>query len=166
MRRILELADPEWKLRCADGLVSGEGVIHHVRDARVDKRKAKKGELAEADEEGKILETVDEGVSDKRLFAQESEFGRVLAATERKDNTLSAVLRVLWDRDTATTLAKNSHERASGVLLSVLAHITPHELRMRLGSTEIANGFANRFGSQQRADRSRYPGADRSPRRK
>ncbi|HYB28056.1 MAG TPA: hypothetical protein VEF89_15675, partial [Solirubrobacteraceae bacterium] len=50
-----------------------------------------------------------------------------------------------WDRDSAQTLAKNSPERTTGALVSLIAHITPDELRARLDSTEIANGFANRF---------------------
>ncbi len=73
------------------------------------------------------------------------EFAQVLGVIARKDNTLSAVLRDFWDRGTAQTLSKNSPERATGALVSVLAHITPTELRARLDSTEIANGFANRF---------------------
>jgi Protein of unknown function (DUF3987) len=70
---------------------------------------------------------------------------RVLGAIERKDNTLSAVLRELWDRGEARTLAKNAHEQTTGALLSVIGHVTPQELRARLSSTEMANGFANRF---------------------
>src|SRR6185312_15498206 len=41
--------------------------------------------------------------------------------------------------------SKNSPERTTGALVSVVAHITPTELRRKLDATEIANGFANRF---------------------
>lgn len=140
-RRLLESADPEWAKCIASGLVSGEGVIHHVRDARRERRKPKQGESTDADG----LVVVDPGAEDKRLLALVTEFAQLLSVVNRKDNTLSAVLRELWDRGRAQTLAKNSPDRATGALVSVLAHITPTELRDRLDSTEIANGFANRF---------------------
>ena len=143
-RRLLVEADPSWKRSVASGLVSGEGVIHHVRDPRTGHRKAKKGEQG-ADGDGFVEEEVDAGAEEKRLMVLVPEFAQVLATITRKDNTLSAVLRDMWDRGDAQTLAKNSPEHATGTLVSVLAHITPAELRARLNSTEIANGFANRF---------------------
>lgn len=97
-------------------------------------------------EKGKLVEKVlDPGVDDKRLLALVPEFAQMLGVIARKDNTLSPVLRDLWDRGDAQTTAKNSPERTSGALISVVAHITPAELRARLDKTEIANGFANRF---------------------
>lgn len=142
-RRLLVAADESWRSCIQSGLVSGEGLIHHVRDARTVRRKAKKGEQPDSD--GKVEDLVDAGVQDKRLLLLCSEFAQVLSVVERKDNTLSAVMRDAWDRGDVQTLAKNSPERATGALVSVLAHITPEELRARLSSTEIANGFANRF---------------------
>lgn len=145
-RRLLAAADPDWNRCVASGLVSGEGVIHHVRDARTQRRKAKTADdKLRADDDGFIDEQVDSGSEDKRLMVLVPELAQVLGVIARKDNTLSAVLRDLWDRGTAQTLAKNSPERATGALVSILAHITPVELRARLDSTEIANGFANRF---------------------
>jgi len=47
--------------------------------------------------------------------------------------------------ETFRTLAKNSPLRATGALVSVLAHVTTEELRRGLTATEVANGFANRF---------------------
>lgn len=144
VRRIMREADPSWSI--ASGLVSGEGVIHHVRDPRQERRRAKtEEEKRRADDDGYIEEIVDAGVDDKRLFVIEAEFARVLGAIERKDNTLSAVLRELWDRGEARTLAKNAHERTTGALVGIVAHVTPQELRARLSTTEMANGFANRF---------------------
>ena len=146
VRRLLVEADPLWKRCVASGLVSGEGVIHRVRDPRSARRKARGAdEKARADEDGFIEEEEDAGAEDKRLMLLVPEFAQVLATITRKDNTLSAVLRELWDRGDAQTLAKNSPERATGALVSVLAHVTPAELRARLDSTEIANGFTNRF---------------------
>jgi len=142
-RRLIGAADETWRKCIASGLVSGEGVIHHVRDPRSARRKPQKGEVGDAD--GLVEELVDAGADDKRLFAFIPEFAQVLGAISRKDNTLSAVLRDLWDRGSAQTLAKNSPERATNALVSVVAHVTPQELRDKLDSTEIANGFANRF---------------------
>jgi hypothetical protein len=118
-------------------------VIHQVRDPRSQLRKARAGE--ESNREGFVEEVVDSGAGDKRLMVLVPEFAQVLAVIQRRDNTLSAVLRELWDRGNAETMAKNAPERATAALVSVLAHVTPQELRSRLDSTEIANGFANRF---------------------
>lgn len=142
-RQLVELADPTWRECVVSGLASGEGVIHHVRDPRSERRKPKKGETADPD--GMVGELVDAGVKDKRLMVVESEFAKVLAVNSRKDSTLSMVLRDAWDRGTLRTLSKNSPERATGVLVSVLAQTTPMELHARLDGTEIANGFMNRF---------------------
>jgi hypothetical protein len=144
VRRLLCEADLDWRECLASGLVSGEGVIHHVRDPRSVRRKPKKGESPDGPD-GLIEDLVDAGASDKRLMAFVPEFARVLSVVARKDNTLSAVLRDFWDRGDAQTVAKNSPERATGALVSMIAHITPHELRSRLDSSEVANGFANRY---------------------
>jgi hypothetical protein len=143
IRRLLEAADPTWARCVVSGLVSGEGVIHHVRDARYTRRKPRKGEIADAD--GLVEELVDAGVEDKRMLGFIPEFSQVLAAIERKENSLSSILRDAWDRGTLQTAAKNTPDCATGALVSLLAHISPQELRARLNSTEIANGFANRF---------------------
>lgn len=108
----------------ASGLVSGEGLVHHVRDAS---------------------DTGDAGVADKRLCVVEGEFARVLQAAARQGNTLSPTLRLAFDGAVLSTLAKNSPEKATGAHVSVIGHITPEELRRHLDRTEIANGLGNRF---------------------
>jgi hypothetical protein len=142
-RGVFRVADADWEGRIASGLVSGEGVIHHVRDPRNRRRKAAKDETG--DHDGMVEELVDAGVEDKRLMLVVEEMAAVFAVVSRKDNTLSPVLRELWGRGSAQTLAKNSPERCSKALVSLLGHITPAELRNRLDSTEVANGFGNRF---------------------
>jgi Protein of unknown function (DUF3987) len=143
--RIVRAADPSWKERVVSGLGSGEGVIHHVRDMRRERRKAKKADDDRADEDGLVEEVVDAGVQDKRLMVFESELEKVLTVAGRKDSTLSPVLRDAWDRGTLQTLSKHSPERATGVLVSVLAQTTPMVLQRVLDSAEIGNGFMNRF---------------------
>jgi hypothetical protein len=136
--RVLELmgiADPEWATSCVKGgMVSGEGLIHHVRDA-VMKYSVKTGQM----------EQVDSGVSDKRLFIDAQEFSSALAVMERPGNTLSPVLRDAWGSRTLHTLGKNQPEKSTGSHISINGHITPDELRRKLSRTELANGFGNRI---------------------
>ncbi len=84
-------------------------------------------------------------MDDKRLFVFEGELAQVLKVMGREGNTVSPVIRDLWDRGDVRTLSKNSPVRATGALVSILAHVTADELRRGLTGTEIANGFANRF---------------------
>lgn len=142
-RRLIGGVDSSWLKCVVSGLESGQGVIHHVRDPRTERRRARKGE--EADEHGMLEELVDAGTDEKRLMVLESEFAKLLAATGRRDSTLSAVLRDAWDARTLRSLSKNSPEIATNAHVSVLAQITPMELQSRLDSVEIANGFMNRF---------------------
>ncbi len=119
MRRIAREVDPHWELECIkSGLVSGEGLIYHVRD---------------------------EGVDDKRLVAYEPEFASILKIIERKDNTLSTAMRQSWDHGRLRTMSKNSAVTATDAHISCISHITKEELRKRLSDTESFNGFANRF---------------------
>lgn len=122
VRRLYELADAEWTSeRTAGGLTSGEGLIYHVRDSQSKQVPVK--------EKGKptgeyVEEVVDEGVVDKRLLVFEGEFAQVFKVMGREGNTLSPVIRDLWDRGDVRTLAKNSPLRATGALVSILAHVT------------------------------------------
>jgi Protein of unknown function (DUF3987) len=111
----------------------------------VQRQPKNKEERERVNERGLIEVMEDSGVEDKRLFVYEEELARMLAAAERRDNTLSPVLRTLWGTDYARTLAKNSHDETHGAHLAVLGHITSAELHSRLGGDSISNGFANRF---------------------
>lgn len=127
---LLENADPVWRRDCyAHGLVSGEGIVHAIRDDAPGKK------------EGEIIP----GVADKRLLIIEEELGGALSAAGRKDNTLTAVLRSAWDGRDLRTLAKNSHERATAPHVSLIGHITLDELKNKLRGDSLSNGFANRF---------------------
>jgi hypothetical protein len=112
-------ADQKWyETRRAGGLSSGEGLLFHLRDA--------------------------EGNTDKRLLCDEPELASVFKHFQRQGNILSPMLRTLIDHGEAQTLTKNPI-RARNVHLSLIAQITPDELRRTMDSTEIANGLANRF---------------------
>jgi hypothetical protein len=124
--KVLSLADPGWfGDRVMGGLASGEGLIAAVRDPA-------------GDQDG-------DAPADKRLLCVEAEFARVLGVAAREGNTLSAVLRQAWDDGRLRTMTRKDPLRASGAHISIIGHITGEELLRRLGDTEIANGFANRF---------------------
>lgn len=140
VRNLLAGVDPAWDERCtASGLSTGEGLIHRVRDRR--------SHFAASKKDTQVIEEVedDPGVDDKRLFLLESEFARVLTVMARKDNTLSAILRGLWDTGEAGVMTRNAPATTHGAHVCLIAHITMEELRRALADCDAANGFANRF---------------------
>jgi hypothetical protein len=120
------------------GLASGEGLLYHIRDAVFSEKK---------DKNTGNLETVisDQGVMDKRLLVIESEFAQVLRVQGRDSNTLSTVIRNLWDFGTVKNLTKNLPLKTTDAHVSIIGHITQTELQSSLSEVESANGYANRF---------------------
>jgi Protein of unknown function (DUF3987) len=68
-----------------------------------------------------------------------------LKAMSRDSSTLSEVLRQCWDSGNLRTLNRKDPLKATGAHISVVAHITPADVRRHLDETDSANGFANRF---------------------
>jgi hypothetical protein len=133
--QVMEKADPNWCENCVkSGLSSGEGLIHHIRDA-----------VIRWNYKTSQHEKVDDGVDDKRLFIDAQEFASPLSVMERAGNTLSPVIRDAFGHRALQTLGKNSPEKATGSHISINGHITPEELRRKLTRTELANGFGNRI---------------------
>jgi hypothetical protein len=132
----------DWVRNCVtSGLSSGEGLIFHVRDPRVEKQPIKdKGRVVDYEE---VL--VDHGVDDKRLLIVEEEFAQALKVMARDGNILSPVLRQAWDTGSLHPLTKTNPIRATEAHISIIGHITRDELLRHLNDTEQANGFANRF---------------------
>jgi hypothetical protein len=129
------VADPQWESdRIRGGLSSGEGFINEVRDP-----------VRKFDPKEQAWETVDPGVTDKRLMVIEPEFASLLSVMERHGNTLSPILRKSWDGNKLATMTRASPLTATGAHVSIVGHITDDELRARLTRTDAANGFANRF---------------------
>lgn len=132
VERFFRLVDGEFGTFMSDnvvcGLSSGEGVIHHVRDATV-----KDGEVT------------DEGVSDKRLAVMEPEFAQVLKVGRREGNTLSIVIRCLWDSGRVRTLTRTSPLVATGAHVCIGGHIVREELRQSMSGSDQHNGTGNRF---------------------
>jgi hypothetical protein len=135
IHRVFRNLDQEWAdERIANGLSSGEGLIHAVRDP-----------VSRTDKSGREIER-DPGIIDKRLFIQEGEFGSVLRVMGREKNTLSSVIRNAWDgQHVLQTMVKNDPNKATAAHISFVGHITRTELTELLSTCDSANGVANRF---------------------
>jgi hypothetical protein len=135
--------DPDWAKACIkSGLVSGEGLIHHVRDAvyKDEDVREKGGRVI-----GQQRVMADPGVSDKRLLVIESEMSRVLKAMNRESNTLSDVIRQAWDSGRLATMGKHEASIATDAHVSIIAHVTRADVEKHLTKEDSSNGFANRF---------------------
>jgi len=82
---------------------------------------------------------------DHRLLVVETELVSTFKVASRDGNTLSPVIRQAWDSGTLRTMTRNNPLTATDAHISLIGHITAEELRRHLTSTEMANGFANRF---------------------
>ena len=137
IKYLMKLADFDFGTPVG-GLVSGEGLIFHVRDAI--------HEITQDSKTGDYKDICkDEGVKDKRLLVCESEFSAVLKVLKREGNTLSETIRQAWDSGDLNTLAKNSKTKATNAHISLIGHITTQELRKELDEVSYANGFGNRI---------------------
>lgn len=115
-------------LRYETAVSSGEGLVWMTRDPIV------KGD-----------ELIDEGVADKRVLLEISEFAGTLAQMKRETSTLTAVLRDAFDGRRLATPNKNNPCFATGAHFVTIGHITREELTALLSTTDVMNGFANRF---------------------
>lgn len=119
VKNLLKQVRAEWATRCIQsGLSSGEGLVKAVGN---------------------------NDSADKRLLVVESEFASVLQMNKRDGNTLSPVIRGLWDEGNSGTLTKKDPLSVTDAHVSIIGHITPDELRLCLGRNEMYNGYANRF---------------------
>lgn len=85
------------------------------------------------------------GQVDHRALVIEEEFAGLLTSAQRQGSKLSATVRELWDGNDLKVTTKNDPLRLPEPHAGVIGHVTPDELRERLTSTEVSNGFANRF---------------------
>jgi len=141
-RSLFEQTDPQWTAnRIEGGLSSGEGLLWAVRDPIVKRDPIRDdGRVASYQEV-----EADPGESDKRLLVYEPELALVLRVMAREGNSLSAIIRQAWDSGNLRTLTRNSPLKATGAHIGIVAHVTRTELLRYLDSTEMGNGFANRF---------------------
>ncbi|WP_156915707.1 DUF3987 domain-containing protein [Desulfatirhabdium butyrativorans] len=138
--RVTQLTDEQYQgARWTPGpLSSGEGIIWAVRDEIQTFEKGKKGEP------GSWVVT-DPGIEDKRLFIATEELASAFAAMAREGNTLSAIVRQIFDTGTLDPLTKTSKCKATGAHIGILGHITTFELSELLKECQIQNGLVNRF---------------------
>lgn len=123
VRRLLSSIDPTIQPRVMTGLSSGEGLIWAVRDPT----------------------SQDPGITDQRLLVIEPEFASVLKASAREISTLSPTLRSAWDGRPLAILTRTSPARATSAHITLIGHITQHELRRHTTTIELANGYLNRI---------------------
>ncbi len=138
VRSLFELKDCTHCQITPGPLSTGEGLIYSVRDPI---NKWIPGDLAD---EGRF-EMIDPGIEDKRIFVIEEEFAASLANAQKKQNTLSPILRLLWDSGSCSPITKTNKISTTNAHVGIVSHITTTELHSRLGNTDIHNGFANRF---------------------
>lgn len=119
-------------------LSSGEGMIYAVRDEQRSWNVDKKTGAGE-------WQVVDPGIDDKRLFILDEEFSNALNATKREGNTLSGIIRGLYDDGNAAPLTKSNRIETTGAHVGIVSHTTHAELKLRLTENEQLNGFGNRF---------------------
>jgi hypothetical protein len=143
---MISFLDPDWAAnRIQSGLVSGEGLIFHVRDPVTKLEEIRAGGKNSA-VTGEQVIVVDEGVKDKRLLAVETELSRTFKAMNRDSNTLSGVLRQAWDcQEKLQTMTKNNPNQATNAHVSVIGHTTSADVLQYLTAVDSSNGFANRF---------------------
>lgn len=142
VRRVLRTVDPAWYSQCQEsGLSSGEGLVYRVRDATGKEQPSRNDQ---GNTEYRWVLT-DRGVSDKRLIVMEPELGSTMKIIRRPGNTLSGVLRNAWDGGDLRVLNRDRPLRATEPHISIIGHVTREEALRYLDSTEIVNGFGNRF---------------------
>ncbi|HEY1656068.1 MAG TPA: bifunctional DNA primase/polymerase [Candidatus Tumulicola sp.] len=125
IKPFLRAAYPEWFEGCRKaGFGSGEALIAELSGAH----RAKD----------------DTNPIEKRAFVIEPEFARLLTINARDGSTLSPILRSAWDDGRLEFRLSKARMIATDAHVSLVAHITPEELREKLRSTDVCSGFANR----------------------
>jgi len=134
IKRLFQQVDSNWtRGKHSGSLSSGEGLIYAVRDE----------EWGENSKGQSVIK--DEGIQDKRLYLVQSEFGAMLRIMARDGNSLSGYIRDAWDGETLKPMTKGNRIQATHPHIVVAGHVTQTELLRNLNSTEMSNGFGNRF---------------------
>lgn len=129
-----------WKIAATSNgpLSSGEGIIEAVKDPEMAWLVNK-----ETSENEWVVKTP--GVDDKRLLVIEGEFANALDSMQRKGNTLSNIIRCMYDGNKLAPMTKRNKISATDHHVAIVAHVTQDELMKKLARTECYNGFVNRF---------------------
>ena len=84
-------------------------------------------------------------MEEKRRLIVENEFGQALKAMKRTGNTLSAILRQVWDCSPLGIMARSNRDRCEHPHISIVASITNDELQSLINQVDKKNGLLNRF---------------------
>lgn len=141
INRLLDPIDPVWTKNRKSGMSSGEGLIQAVRDPMVESISDNSNESPFP----RLPRIIDPGVSDKRVYVLESEFGSVLKQGQRDGNILSTIIRDIFDGRDLRILTKRDPLTATKPHISIAGHITGFELKKLLSDSDLFNGFGNRF---------------------
>jgi hypothetical protein len=113
---LMERCNPQWKAKpVLESMTSGEGVIKEIKELG-----------------GSVL-------------AVEEELGQVLGNIAREGNSLSGILRKAWGNTYLRNPTKNESVSVDNAYLSIIGHVTPEELKLKLRSQDFSNGLVNRF---------------------
>lgn len=111
--------DPSWgDLNIISGLGSGEGLIEAAAQLS--------------------------GPGSARVLCVESEFGSSLKIMARRSNILSSTYRNGWDGRNLQIATRQNPAFVRTPHVSLVGHITQHDLEKYLANVELFNGFANR----------------------
>ena len=115
----------EESLRLKDirGLASGEGLLERLKDPEGGARDYHR----------------------ERLLVIETELAGILQRMGREGSVLSPILRQAWDGKPLENPTKAFPARCSHPHLSLIGHVTKHELLKLFGEAEAFNGLGNRF---------------------
>ena len=140
VERLFQLAADDYiPARVTPGpLSSGEGLIDAVKDevlSYVVDKKNGSGQWV----------VIHPGVEDKRLVIVTEEFSSALQSMAREGNTLSSIIRQVFDSGNLEPLTKSVKIKSTGAHIGILGHITIMELNGLLQECQIHNGLINRF---------------------
>jgi hypothetical protein len=75
----------------------------------------------------------------------EGEFASALVSMKRRGNTLSNIIRCMYDGHPLAPITKTNKISSTGHHVAIIAHITQDELLNKIPKEELYNGFVNRF---------------------
>jgi DnaB-like helicase N terminal domain/Protein of unknown function (DUF3987) len=86
-------------------------------------------------------------VDDRRrpVLCVETEFGGTLGVMGRQNNTLCSVFKQAWEGPYLSITTKNHSVTCDEAYVSLIAHITAAELKLKLCHNDIENGLVNRI---------------------
>lgn len=128
VKQVLGDIDRGWRNECVrGGLVSGEGMIHAIRDQDNNRR------------------IPDIGITDKRCLWFESELTKVIGCMSRDGNSLEENICQFFDSEYLRSASKNEPVRVTKPHVSIVTHTTITGIRSALRDGSRTNGFGNRF---------------------